>query len=254
MTIKRCLGSALLFCAFAAPQPARSQDVYYLLVFSSQRPLSGPNYSHSFATFVRAGCGTPGSPIVVKNAFSISWLPANMEIRSLALLPECGRNFDLYTTLRFARDTCQRVSLWGPYQIDPDLYRRAADQFARLQSGQILYKADDVAYGNDCVSNCIHAVGSITGGPRLRVLPPGWGDTASYFIVLEFMPWIIDPDHTHDWVASALGLDNYPIAYRVPPRRGLIPPATGLRIPDRWTATPTYGSPRIGCLRCSPMP
>jgi hypothetical protein len=60
----------------------------------------------------------------------------------------------------------------------------------------------------------------------------------------EFMPWISNEQQTHDWVASSLGLDCYPIAYREPPRRpGLFLPQTGLAIPDRHPV-PTYGSPR----------
>lgn len=245
MPLPKPAGVFLLLLAFAAPGPARAEDAYYLLMFSSQQTPRNPNYSHSFATFVRVGCACPGAPGTVLEAHTISWLPANLVIRTLALLPECGRNYDLDTTIRFALDTRQRVSLWGPYRIEPELYDRAMRQIALLESGKVRYKADDALYRSSNVSNCIHAISGITEGYRLRVLSPGWGDTASYFILLEFMPWIIEPEQTHDWLASALGLDQYPIAYREPPERpGLLPPLTGLRIRDR-KAVPTYGSPRL---------
>src|SRR6202022_3434320 len=101
----------------------------------------------------------------------------------------------------------QRVSLWGPYQIDRDLFERAVRQIRLLDSGQVLYKANDTGYRVDHVSNCIHAVSSIVEGIRLRVGSPGWGETASYAVLVRFQPWVIDHDRVHPWVGSALGLD-----------------------------------------------
>ena len=60
----------------------------------------------------------------------------------------------------------------GPYRIDAELYCRAVRQVALLESGQVLYKANDVGYPSDRVSNCIHAVSSISEGYRLRVASP----------------------------------------------------------------------------------
>src|SRR5947209_18198000 len=96
-------------------------------------------------------------------------MPANRTIRPLACRPEYGHNFGLHETLRYALDNGDRVSLWGPYRIDRDLYYRALDQIALLESGDVLYKAIDAAYATDSVSNCIHAVSSIVDGHRLSV-------------------------------------------------------------------------------------
>ena len=138
-----------------------------------------------------------------------------MVVCTLALLPECGRNFDLHTTLRYALGNDERVSLWGPYWIDRELYVRALRQIALLESGRVRYKAVDAGYCSDCVSNCIHAISSIAEGHRLRIASPLWGRAASYFITWELEPWIIDCDQDKfKWVSTALGLDWYPIIHR----------------------------------------
>jgi hypothetical protein len=191
----------------------RAEETYYLVMFGSQRVPNNPNHAHTFATFVRASprADRPGCAL---EALTISWLPANGVVRTAAFCPECGRNFELHETLRWAANDCQRVSLWGPYQIDCELYRRAANRLAELNSGRVRYKANDAGYRSDKVSNCIHAVSTITEGPRVRVGSPGWGETASFVVLGKLRPWIVQPDRVHPWVGTALGLDEYPLIYR----------------------------------------
>jgi hypothetical protein len=131
-----------------------------------------------------------------------------------ALLPEPGRNFDLHTTLRFCQCNDMRISLWGAYRICPELYWLAAKEVTLLESGQVRYKAADMGYPSDRVTNCIHALATVVEGPRLRVASPGWGEPASWAILQEYEPYILQPGCTHPWVGSALGLDQYPIIYR----------------------------------------
>jgi len=83
-----------------------------------------------------------------------------------------------------------------------------------LQSGKVRYKANDAGRRTSEVSNCIHAIGSLSQGYRLRVASPGWGQSASYFILQELEPWIIEIGCNHRWVGHALGLDQYPLIYR----------------------------------------
>jgi hypothetical protein len=221
----RLLALGAAFLALAGAGPARGAEAYYLLVFGSQRVPNNPNYSHSFATFVHATWDGQGPAAPRLEAVTISWLPQNLRLRVLALAPECGQNLDLHGTLHYVLAGGERVSLWGPYQIDRDLYQRALAQVRLLESGQVRYKLNDVGYPTDCVSNCIHAISSLREGHRLHVLIPAWGETASYYLQRELMPWVIDPCRTHPWVASALGLGGYPIIYRRPdehPRSGLI--------------------------------
>jgi hypothetical protein len=205
---------AMLLILAGAPSALGGEE-YYLLMFGSQRQPANPNYSHTFATFVRAtwiGDGPcPVNPTL--EAHTISWLPANLKIRTNALLPECGHNFDLHESLDFAYSTEQRVSLWGPYRIEPELYHRALTRKGNLESGRIQYKANDVGHLSNRVTNCIHAVSSIADGPKLRVASPGWGQSASYFVLLKLDRWVISQE-TVPWVGSALDLDRYPIIYR----------------------------------------
>lgn len=221
--------------------PIAAQDRYYLLMFASQRIPRNPNYAHTFATLVRA---SPDR--AVHEVRTISWLPAEFPIRIQALRPQPGRNYELHETIRIALRDGARVSLWGPYEIDPQLWRRAEKQVARLESGAVRYKANDGFFRDDEVSNCIHAVSELSEGPRLHVLSPGWGDTASHFVLESFMPWVTDRQRTHDWVGTALGLDAYPIAYRQTADRPLLKPITGLQlfVADGRPVS-TYGPPAV---------
>ena len=207
-----CLSLPLFFLGFAGS--AGAGEEYYILMFASQRVPANPNYSHTFATFVKVswpGDGLPKNALV--EAHTISWLPANLVIRTGALRPECGHNFGLEASLKEAYRTNQRVSLWGPYRVEPELYFRALNRKAELESGKILYKANDVGYRSDRVSNCIHAVSTIVEGPKLRVASPGWGQSASYYVLKEMKPSILSHEPVR-WVGFALELEQYPIIYR----------------------------------------
>jgi hypothetical protein len=217
--------AALALLALPGSGGARAGEDYYLLVFAAQRVPNSPNYSHTFATFVRSSWPGNGScpqwPVL--ESCTISWLPRNLVLRTLAFLPECGRNLGLHETLRYVLANEERVSLWGPYRIDAELYRRARRQVALLESGSVLYKANDLGYYSDDVCNCIHAVQSLADGYRLRFCSPGWGETASYRVLEDLLPWVLDREHVHPWVGCALGLCRYPILYR-----GLEPPRGGV--------------------------
>jgi hypothetical protein len=194
---------------------ARADDFYYVAVFGSQTIPADPDYSHTFAAFVRAsGEGPCPAAFNVEDCFCISWLPANLKVRTRALLPECGHNFGLHETLDYVLRNDERVSLWGPYRIDKELYDNARRQVGALESGEVRYKAVDSGYPTDRVSNCIHAVSSCAEGYRLRILSPGFGDTASWAVTQRFKPFIINTDETHEWVYSYLGLQDYPITRR----------------------------------------
>ncbi len=245
MTFRPC-ALLLALVLLAGAGPAAAHEEFYLLMFGSQRTPPDADHSHSFATFVRVCHDGPNPAIPVIEAHTISWLPANLHIRLFTLLPEPGHNFDLHTTLRFVQDDCQRVSLWGPYQIDPELYYRGLRQTRLLESGQVRYKAIDSGYSSSRVSNCIHAIGSVTEGYRVRVLSPGWGETASYELLQAYRPWIVDQTHVYPWVGSALGLDAYPIIYRdyQHPRSGAFRSVTSRVLGRGRDVTTSYGPPR----------
>ena len=212
---------ALFILAFAPTR--RATEFYYLMVFGSQQIPPRAKYSHSFAVFVRAtGQGACAENYALEY-YTISWVPQTLDIRLLALSPECGQNLELHATIHWALSTEQRISMWGPYLVNGDRYWRAAQQVQLLQSGQVGYKALDSGFPTDVATNCIHAVSSVVDGHRLRVLSPGFGETASFFITRRLQPWILDDEHKHDWIAARLGLDRYPMV-----RRELENPRSGL--------------------------
>lgn len=197
------IGISLLVVA-ALPSRTRAQETYYLAVFSYQHKENRPRYAHTFATFVKARWCAGSCQL---EAFTISWLPRTAVVRPMAVLPELGCNFDLCTTLRLAYAEGAEVSMWGPYQICPDLYQRAMAQKNRLDSGDIHYKAVDSGWPARRVSNCIHAVSDIDQSrPPLRIASPAWGCPASYYVTLHLLPWIVNPCQTQEWVVDALGL------------------------------------------------
>lgn len=253
MTRCRLLGRILSICfaatflVLAATPRAAAGEAYYVLVFGQQTFPNDVNYSHTFATFVKVSWTGPGpcpaSPCL--EAHTISWMPARLRLRSLALWPECGRNFDLHTTLRWAQANGMRTSLWGPYATGPELYDAALRQIRLLDSGQVLYKVNDVGYRSDEVSNCIRAVNAVVAGNGRSIPEVGWGETASYRVLCRMEPWILDPCTIHAWVGSALRLDYCPLVYRdwSPPYSGPIAGGVYRLLGGENGLQPTYGRP-----------
>ena len=209
------IGVAALLLVLVLPAAAAAADRYFLLVFGAERPSSRAKYSHSFATFVKAsGQGADPQTYPLECA-TISWIPGTGIVKVSRLMPEPGRNLDLTESLQSALGEQMKVSMWGPFAIDAELYADAVRREATLESGMVRYKAVDTAYRRERVFNCIHAISDLeTRGPRLRIGRPSWGASASYFITLSLLPWTIEPRLTHDWVATRLGLDDYPIIRR----------------------------------------
>jgi hypothetical protein len=238
--------AAVLFLLLASVSHAPAQEAYFLLMFGAQRTPPDPVHAHSFATFVRVRYNGPQPGVPVMEAHTISWLPENLYIRVLALLPERGHNFGLHQTLHYVLGEGERISLWGPYQIAPELYWKARQQILLLQSGQVCYKAVDSLYRTDQVSNCIHALDGVIEGHRARVLTASWGETASFILLRRFSPWIVDPCQIHPWVGRALGLDSYPLVYRnfEHPNSGLFRGAVGRLTGQECAIRSSYGPPR----------
>lgn len=245
--LRRPLWLALFCLVPFLPTPhVAAGEAYYLMMFGAQTVPGNPRYSHSFATFVRATWAGDGPcPTSAQlEAQTISWLPCDLDIRLLAC-PKCGNNLNLKPTLDYVRSHCERVSMWGPYEIECDLYYRALKQAGVLESGQVRYQASDAFRKPARVSNCIHALGAVEGGYRIRVASPGWGESASYTILRRFRPWILDETQSHTWVSSALGLDAYPIIYRDfenPRSGGIVGPVFRLLGAERDLRA-TYGPP-----------
>lgn len=246
MLYRICFFVVVSHCSL--PAIGSAGEAYYLLMFGSQTIPNDSDNSHTWATFVKAtwegeyNCLPPNAAVHLCQV-TISWLPENGVVRTLALLPECGRNWGLDETIRLVQKNCQRVSLWGAYRICPELYNLAAKQVNLLESGEVRYKALDMGRRTDRVCNCIHACSSIVGGYRTRVAAPGWGEMASYTVLRRYERYIIS-ENAEPWVGSAIGLDAYPIIYRdyTNPRSGFFGPIYRALGGERDLVA-TYGPP-----------
>jgi hypothetical protein len=202
--------TALLAVAGAPSRAQEPSESYYMTIFSAQANSRDPRRTHSFATFVKAagtGDSAKDSPIEIH---TISWMPQSLDIVILRRQPEPGANLDLESSLRWAASRNCRVSMWGPYQINKELYDRAVEQEAHLNSGQVLYKALDRRFRPGTASNCIHAVADLDTDNGLLHSGQGRGDAASQQVAQHLNRWIINPEQTHTWVASRLGLNGQP--------------------------------------------
>jgi hypothetical protein len=203
---------------YPAPPPG---ERYYLLVFGSQSTPRLPRYTHTWATVVRvrdhgAGC-TPEL-----GHQTISWMPGTLEVRPWSFCVEPGVNLDLHHTIKLMVATGQRVSLWGPYEIWPGLYRKFLIQKNFLECGQVGYQAiDTIGEATMCgnATDCIHAITDAdTMFDQARYAVWRCGESASEGIVKQLSEsgGFVDPYLTHDWLMPALGLTAYPIIRRCP--------------------------------------
>jgi hypothetical protein len=205
-------------------EPVPPNERFYLLVFGSQSQPIRPKYTHSWVTGVRVVDQGPGQPPVIE-ASSISWMPATLDIHPLRFRVEPGVNLDLCSTIRMARDNSERISLWGPYEIRPGLYRKLLIQKDFMESGQIGYQCIDTIgearRGTGC--DCIHAITDCDAQYSRQAYPLSrFGERASAYMVRQIMErgGVIDSCTTHDWLLKPLGIADCPIVRRTYEPRG----------------------------------
>jgi len=192
---------------------------YYMIVFGSQSSWKRPKYTHTWATVIRVNdpdCG----PHIDLEPHTISWMPKALDIKTWNLLVEPGINLDLDKTIELMKKSDQRISIWGPYEIRPGLYKKFLMQKEFLESGEIGYQCVDTTgeaawRRNGC--DCIHAItdADVQFDRRLYHLRR-YGETASEFIVQQCFERgvLIKPETTHDWLIDRLGLQNHKINHR----------------------------------------
>jgi hypothetical protein len=187
----------------------QASERFFLLVFGAQRPfVNAAHLSHSWATFVRVVDLGPDPMCVHIETVTISWMPQTLELQLLDF-PKKGVNLGLHATMAWAKENGLRVSYFGPYQIDKSLYDDALAKATQLASGVTRYQVINIGNNFQNVSNCINAVADVAvGSPRIRV-GRLHGDSASYYLTVNFKPWILDVEHTHDWLLPGLGLNPY---------------------------------------------
>lgn len=200
-----------VLAGFLLAEPAAAEELYFMIVFGADGASLRPRDAHTFATFVKATGEGRSLATGELEVVTISWLPRSGIVHAARLFPEPGRNFGLRESLDLAYRQGGQVCRWGPYQIRPELYYRALAQCARLESGQVRYKAAVTGYHTARVANCIRAVSDLADGSARRLGSPTWGQSASYFTMLNLLPFVINPGERHDWLVSRLGLDDDPI-------------------------------------------
>lgn len=150
-----------------------------MFVFASQSTPKMPKYSHTFAVMLRVQ-GT-----AVADVSTISWMPADLQIKPLRLSVEPGINEPYQATFqRLLGEGRQRISLWGPFEAAPVLYERFVAQKSFLESGAFGYQCIDClgeAKFNRNGGNCMHALKPLHGFAWGDVLER-YGDAAGEFI------------------------------------------------------------------------
>ncbi len=215
------------------PSSARAGARYYTIVFGSQSTPKLLRYCHTWATFIRVvGEGDDPNGFQVYQ-HTISWMPASLNVKTFSPVAEKGVNLDLYATLDVVAKHGEGVTIWGPFQIEPEAYERSLRVKESLDSGAIQYRA--ISSQRDLVmSDCIHAVASVDPifgrghYPLIRI-----GKPASRFMARQVvLRSVYDQYETQAaWLIPWLGLDRYPIEVIPPqqiPRRNCVL----CRIPD----------------------
>lgn len=234
MGISRRVRAAILTAIVlsSATSTVAAAERYYVLIFGSQSHPKLLRYTHTWATFVRAvGEGADPNDCVLYQ-HTISWLPQTLVVRVWSPFPEPGINLDLYQTLDAVSAHNERVTLWGPFVITPDIYERSLRIYRILQSGVVQYRAISTS-SNLLISDCIHAVAAVDPVfgrdhyPLIRI-----GNPASRFLAREITVrsvanrGIDQAAYDNSWLIPRLGLDRYPIGVvspqQIPRRRCLL--------------------------------
>jgi hypothetical protein len=209
--------------------PLQPKVRYFMLVFGAESVPKRGRWTHTWMTIVKATPreGLTGYTLEGEQAkyydllaHTISWMPAQLRIRVIKFRPECGVNLDLETSIRYCLGMCERVALWGPFEVNPlvaeEVYAATRKQIALLESGRVLYKSLDFE-GSAAAwcKNCIHAVSDMDGiGRRLtynEIQHNGWEGSR---VIVRYMARAnrIEPQVRHEWVAEALGINKYCIS------------------------------------------
>ncbi|MCE9604636.1 MAG: hypothetical protein K8U03_07000 [Planctomycetia bacterium] len=183
------------------------------MIFGSESVPKRARYTHTWATIVKATAEPGDKESYSLESQTISWMPANLVIRPLALRAECGVNLSLPATFHdsFCKGEC--VAMWGPYELEPDrgpmIYERVRHQIARLNSGCVLYKCIDPDHGprSTYIADCIHAVTDLDRHlprPAYNEFQNNGMDASRRVALIMASRHRFDPSITHEWIAEAM--------------------------------------------------
>ncbi len=218
---------AVVLMGWFAPTRAQADEHYYVLIFGAQPTPKRIKYAHTWATFVRVVDDPTAASGFQLFTHTISFYPAAIRVRPLALKAEPGIVLDLEQTLALMRQNGAETTVWGPFLMRPAVYQKSVEVWNQFRSGVIDYRAIDNF--NQEVDDCIHAVTSVDPDygrghyPLIRV-----GKSASRYIAHQVVRRV-DPDrHLPDqtWLIAALGLLRPDVEVILPSqfsqRRGLL--------------------------------
>jgi hypothetical protein len=193
--------TALLALPLFSPPPA-TEARYFVVVFASQADSGELSLNHTFATFVKVTEEKPDHPEI----HTISWLPENLEIVVWRRFPEPRKNFDLKTTLKWAKSVGAKVMYWGPYEIKKELYDMALQQEEKLTGGKVAYKVLDRRSRPQ--ANSVHAVADVDDKHEILLTGTASGAEASALVVDHFQKWLKNPDQVFPKILEQLGVDT----------------------------------------------
>jgi hypothetical protein len=155
-------------------------DRFYVAIFGSQRTPPMADCCHTWATLLRVSDGA------VVERFSVSWMPATLDIDPQRLSVEPGVNLPHEAAVTWATADGQHVVGWGPYELTAAGYHRFRLQADWLEAGGTAYQSVDTvgeAGRTGAGTNCIHALTDLRAEfGRLRYpLVAGYGTTAGWW-------------------------------------------------------------------------
>ena len=131
-----------LVAAPLAPGVGRGAQFDYVILFAFESEPDLPRFAHTFATFVRATGEGPCADRYALEAHTISWYPADGDVRLARFCPEPGVNLGLAATFRKAHSLGAHLTRRGPYRVSAGLFERARAQ-AEAQMLQTLSPGQD---------------------------------------------------------------------------------------------------------------
>lgn len=208
-SFKFCLCALALF---VCGQPA-SADQHYMLIFSEQRSVINlPSRSHTWGVFVRAS--DSGALLEV---LELNWFAADMKI-GFFQLAEPGINRRYIETIESAIAKRATVCMWGPFQIQPELFERAKLRTIEIEAGLWEYSMIDLGRRYRA-PNCQHMLSDLRDdSPYLRTLLAR-GERGSEKVAKHLSVFIVDGScganfRRYPEIVGLLGLQRYPIERR----------------------------------------
>jgi hypothetical protein len=202
-----------IFERTVADDAEKSADRHYVLVFSAQAEPNLVRRSHSFAVFVLANDSVAGANGKQIETHCISWMPKSLSIQPFHMLPEPGVNLDMNATLDWARSVHSRVSMWGPFAIQKELYEKAVVREGQLESGIVQYLCMDRRYRNEFACNCIHAISDMDRKEPMLDSGSSHGKAASETIVNHLRPFVLPSTGPSTWLVDQLDLRSREIQF-----------------------------------------